>query len=118
MIWFFHNENSPDFARFPLPNSSPLRCPEPQSFRREIRIRVTQTISVTQGTALPCNNPLVVTTSRPQATMGNRQNSIVRGTAANAFAIRPCEFNNVIDMSASMPPHRSQFVICHMKAPQ
>jgi hypothetical protein len=76
MTSFFHTENRSFFACFSVPNSSPLRRTVLQSSRRDITIRVTQTTSVTGGTASPCNFPLVVTTSGPQATMSNRQNSV------------------------------------------
>jgi hypothetical protein len=77
MTSFFHTENRSFFVRFSVPNSSPLRCTVLQSPRRDITIRVTQTTSGIRGTAFPCNSPSVVTTSRPQATMSNTENSVM-----------------------------------------
>jgi hypothetical protein len=76
MTSFFHTKNRSFFVRFSVPNSSPLRRTVLQSSRRDITNRTARLTVSSAGIAFLIYQPLVVTISRPQATMSNTENSV------------------------------------------
>ncbi|MEZ6125263.1 MAG: hypothetical protein R3C49_19110 [Planctomycetaceae bacterium] len=76
MFGLIVNKNDPPFGRFRKPKPSPLRRIETQSSRRGLpNLSVMLTASSIEAGFL-FGNPLVVTTSRPQATMDLKQDSV------------------------------------------
>ena len=73
---FFHNLSGSHFARFTAPKSTPLRCTELQSSRRDITNRTARLTVSSAGIAFLIYSPLVVTISRPQVKISGKQNSV------------------------------------------
>jgi len=77
MIEPITKENRPPFAHFRKPNPSLLRQTQAQSLREALPNVSVMTTASSVGIAFSSGRPLVVTSSRPQATMGNRQDSMM-----------------------------------------
>jgi hypothetical protein len=72
----FHNMNGSLFACFRWPKSSLLRDMKCESSEGGIRIVAMHSTAGIGTAVILCDRPSVVTTTRPQATIGLRKNSV------------------------------------------